>query len=65
MKRHKWNGKARKGVAVGCLNCRCVKEIIGGIPSYFMDDTVTTIAPNCDGKKDQRKFDKNTTSFIS
>lgn len=57
--RHKWNGKAygnceegKGGLGVACLNCDCVKEIIRGKPTYFIDDTVYHKAPPC--RKDRK-----------
>lgn len=53
-KRHKWSGKVRGessgyrgGYTVGCLKCECVKEIIGGRVTYFLNDNVTDKAPLC------------------
>lgn len=56
--RHKWNGKPigngddyKGGLAVACVNCGCVKEIIGGKPTYFLKDTVYEKAPLCKPNK--------------
>lgn len=56
MARHKWDGKAigdsqgyRGGVGATCKKCGCVKEIIGGKMTYFIDDTLHDgKAPTCD-----------------
>jgi hypothetical protein len=54
MKRHKWNGRVigessgfRGGLSVACMKCGCVKEIIGGKITYFLNDSVNTKAPEC------------------
>lgn len=51
MKRHKWNMGLMNGTSVGCLNCRCVREVIRGVVTYFQDDTIYFKAPKCDGIK--------------
>lgn len=56
--RHIWNGKSKGssnnckgGLVIGCLKCGLVKEIINGIPTYFIDNTVyDKIAPKCDNR---------------
>lgn len=52
--RHKWNGRPwknshgyRGGMSVGCVNCNCVKEIIQGRVTYFLNDVVHEKAPKC------------------
>lgn len=51
---HKWSGKPigncndyKGGLGVVCVNCGCVKEIIRGRITYFLNDTVTERAPKC------------------
>lgn len=52
--RHKWTGKPignsgnyNAGLAVACVRCGCVKEIISGRVAYFQNDTVYHTAPEC------------------
>ena len=52
MARHKWNGKvgtSRDMLVVACVKCDMVKQMVGGYPTYFRDDTVwDKLAPPCD-----------------
>lgn len=48
-KRRKWDGKVAVGLAVGYKKCDCVKEIIGGKVTYFLNDALTEKAPPCSG----------------
>lgn len=52
MAKHKWNGKARyskDSSSVSCVKCGCVRQYVGGFPTYFIDDTVyDKSAPKCD-----------------
>lgn len=53
--RHKWGGnlktKGKDNSSVGCIKCGCVRQYVGGIVTYFIDDTVyDRHAPPCDGK---------------
>jgi len=52
--RHKWNGKAKGngndyggGLVVACKTCGCVKEIVKGRPTYFINDIVYDKSPKC------------------
>lgn len=56
--RHKWNGKAKRNFAVSCKRCDCVKEIIKGNATYFINDTVTDKAPKC-----QKNIPKTKTKY--
>lgn len=52
-KRHKWNGKmvkySRDGSVLSCVKCGCVKQYVGGFPTYFIHDhCYDKIAPPCD-----------------
>ena len=58
-KRHKWcarhNGTKKTGNKGGsveaCLKCGCVREYVGGVATYFIDDTVyDRYAPPCDNR---------------
>lgn len=52
------------GTAVGCLNCRCVREVIRGVVTYFQDDNVYFKAPKCDGiKRDESNLGKQPTYY--
>jgi len=50
--KHKWNFKnnGEGGVessSVACIKCGCVKQYIGGKPTYFYNDSVFYKAPIC------------------
>jgi len=53
--RHKWNGKPsgnandyKAGLSVACVRCECVKEIVAGKLTYFINDSVYDKAPPCE-----------------
>lgn len=47
-KRHKWDAKTGSS-SVGCVKCGCIRQFVGGIPTYFIDDNVyDRKAPECD-----------------
>lgn len=51
--RHKWgsktNKKSKDSSSVGCVKCGCVRQYVGGIVTYFINDMVyDRIAPKCD-----------------
>ncbi len=51
--RHKWGGKVGYGKdnsSVGCVNCDCVRQYVGGKVTYFLNDNVTDKAPPCPGE---------------
>lgn len=48
MARHKWNGPISKGFVSGCMACDCVREIIRGKVTYFINDTVSEKSPKCE-----------------
>lgn len=57
MARHKWNAPKlgvadttnNGGYAVQCVKCGCIREYVGGYPTYFIDDTVhDKYTPKCD-----------------
>lgn len=52
--KHKWVGKATKeasgykgGDCARCIKCGCVKEIIHGKLTYFLNDNIYEKAPEC------------------
>jgi len=68
-KRHKWSGTSRVksssefgGLAVACKNCGCVKEFVKGQPTYFLNDSVFTKAPEC-LKSKENNIDENFDPF--
>jgi len=50
--RHKWANKtiskSRDNSSVACVKCGCIKQYIGGEPTYFIDDTIHHSAKSCD-----------------
>lgn len=48
--RHKWTGKLKNG-AVACIHCHCIKEMVKGQPTYFINDSVYLKAPKCQRNK--------------
>lgn len=52
MAKHKWNGAIGYGKdnsSVACVKCGCVRQWVGGFPTYFINDSVyDKIAPACD-----------------
>lgn len=44
---HKWSGSPTNGFEVGCNNCACIKGYFSGAIRYFLNDNVTTYAPQC------------------
>lgn len=50
--KHKWSGKAgfcKDSSSVSCIKCGCVRQYVGGYPTYFINDTVyDKKAPVCD-----------------
>ncbi len=53
-KRHKYNVKStskhRDDSSVQCVKCGMIRQYVGGIPTYFLDDTVyDRKAPECKG----------------
>lgn len=48
-KLHKWSGKIGRNTTVACVKCECVKELIKGSITYFINDTVYHKAPKCEG----------------
>ena len=51
-KRHKWSvrtkSKAKDNSSVACVKCGCIRQYVGGIPTYFINDSVyDKYAPDC------------------
>lgn len=67
--RHQWSGKTGYGKdnsSVACLHCDCVRQFVGGKPTYFLNDTVYDKAPECSGqKKEVLEFSTNNPRFNS
>ena len=51
--RHKYGSKpidrSKDNSSAACVNCGLIRQFVGGIPTYFIDDTVFyPKAPKCD-----------------